>query len=137
MTLIASLFVEGMGASMIIEGGVGALAFEPTVEEILASTLQVGQIVVMDNLQTHKGAHARQAIEVKGCQSLFLPDYSPDFSPIEEARSKLKTPLRRVGARTREALQEVIGRALLTITVQDAHGRFQHCGYFSFDEKKS
>ena len=70
----------------------------------------------------------KQAIEAKGCQLLFLPGYSPDLSPIEEAFSKLKTALRRVGVRTREALQEAIGQAFLPITAQDAQGWFQHCG---------
>lgn len=79
--------------------------------------------------QAHKSVRVRLAIEAKGCQLLFLPGYSPDLSPIEEAFSKLKTVLRRAGARTREALEEAIGQALLTITAQDAQGWFQHCGY--------
>jgi len=74
----------------------------------------------MDNLQAHKSARVRLAIEAKGCQLLFLPGYSPDLSPIEEAFSKLKTVLRRAGARTREALEEAIAQALLIITAQDA-----------------
>lgn len=68
-------------------------------------------------------------IQDRGCQVLFLPSYSPDFSPIEETFSKLKMFLRRVGARTREALHETIGQALLTVTAQDAQGWFRHCGY--------
>ncbi len=91
----------------------------------------------MDNLQAHKSARVRLAIEAKGCQILFLPGYSPDFSPIEEAFSKLKTVLRRAGARTREALEEAIAQALLTITAQDAQGWFQHCGYLHSDTRKS
>jgi transposase len=83
----------------------------------------------MDNLRAHKSARVRTAIEAKGCQLLFLPSYSLDLSPIEEAFSKLKTALRRAGARTREALEEAIAQALLTITAQDAQGWFQHCGY--------
>ena len=71
----------------------------------------------------------RQAIEAKGCQVLFLPAYSPDFAPSEEAISKLKVWLRRLGARTREALEEAIALALEQITAQDAHGWFWHCGY--------
>jgi transposase len=78
----------------------------------------------------------KQAIEAKGCQLLFLPGYSPDLSPIEEAFSKLKTALRRAGARTREALQEAIGQALLTITAQDAQGWFQHCGYLLPEQER-
>lgn len=136
-TLIAALSLEGMGAAMILEGSANATAFESYVEQILAPSLQAGQIVVMDNLQAHKGARVRLAIETKGCQVLFLPAYSPDFSPLEEAFSKLKTALRRAGARTREALEEAIGQALLTITSQDTRGWFQHCGYFPSEERKS
>jgi transposase len=91
----------------------------------------------MDHLQAHKSTRIKQAIEAKGCQLLFLPGYSPDLSPIEEAFSKLKTALRRVGARTPEALEEAIAQALLTITAQDAQGWFQHCGYALPDERKS
>lgn len=78
---------------MILEGSADATAFELYVEQVLAASLQAGQIVVMDNLQAHKGARVRHVIEAKGCQVLFLPGYSPDFSPIEEAFSKLKTAL--------------------------------------------
>ena len=85
--------------------------------------------MILDNLNTHTGDKVRQAIEARGCQLLFLPSYSPDLSPIEEAFSKLKAFLRWVGARTPETLQEALGQALLTITVQDAHGWFGHCGY--------
>jgi transposase len=115
MTLIASLSVEGIGASMILEGGVDALAFETSIEQVLAPSLQPGQIVVMDNLSVHKVARVQQLIEDRSCHLLFLPAYSPDFSPIEETFSKIKTFLRRAGARTREALQEAIAQALLTL----------------------
>jgi transposase len=125
-----------MGAAMILEGSANATAFEVYVEQVLAPTLQAGQVVIMDNLQAHKSARVRLAIETKGCQLLFLPGYSPDLSPIEEAFSKLKTALRRAGARTREALEEAIAQALLTITAQDAQGWFQHCGYLPANERK-
>lgn len=128
-TLIAALTFEGMGESMMIEGAANAVAFERYIEEILAPSLMVGQIVIMDNLAAHKGKKVEQLIQDKGCQLLFLPAYSPDFSPIEETFSKLKNFLRRAGARTREALQEAICQALLTVTAQDAHGWFGHCGY--------
>jgi transposase len=118
-----------MGAAMILEGSANTSAFEAYVEQILVKSLQAGQIVVMDNLQAHKSGRIKQMIEAKGCQLLFLPGYSPDLSPIEEAFSKLKTVLRRVEARTREDLEEAIAQALLTITAQDARGWFQHCGY--------
>src|SRR5947209_7978090 len=128
-TLLASLSLSGIGASMIIEGAVNAVAFEAYVEHILAPSLSAGQIVVMDNLSVHKGVRVRQLIEARGCEVLFLPAYSPDYSPIEETFSKVKAFLRRVGARTHEALQDAIGQALATVTAQDALGWFTHCGY--------
>ena len=128
-TLIASLTIEGIGASMIIEGAANSMAFEAYVEHMLVPSLQKGQMVVMDNLRVHKTARVRQLIEEKGCQLQFLPAYSPDFSPIEETFSKLKTGLRRRKARTREALEEAIAQELLAVTSQDARGWFEHCGY--------
>ena len=136
-TLLASLSLSGMGASMIIEGAVNATAFEAYLEHILVPSLHPGQIVVMDNLSVHKGARVRQLLEDKGCQLLFLPAYSPDLSPIEETLPKLKAFLRRAGARTHEALEEAISQALLTVTAQDAQGWFRHCGYLPPEERKS
>jgi transposase len=135
-TLIASLSLDGIGAAMILEGSVNTSAFEIYVEQLLAPSLHAGQIVVMDNLRAHKGERVRQTIEAKGGQVLFLPGYSPDFSPIEETFSKLKTNLRRTGARTREALEEAICQSLLTVTAQDARGWFGHCGYVPLEESK-
>jgi transposase len=129
ITLLAALSLQGIGEALILEGAADSTVFEIYIEQILAPSLQAGQIVVMDNLSTHTGEKIRQAIEAKGGQLLFLPSYSPDLSPIEEAFSKLKAFLRQVGARTPETLQEALGQALLTITVQDAHGWFGHCGY--------
>ncbi len=131
ITLLASLSLQGMGEAFILEGSADSTVFELYVEQILAPSLHPGQIVILDNLNTHTGEKVRHAIEAQGCQLLFLPSYSPDLSPIEEAFSKLKAVLRRVGARTPEALQEAIGQALLTITAQDALGWFTHCGYRS------
>ncbi len=128
-TLIASLGWQGMGECLIMEGGTTAAVFEQYIEQVLAPQLSSEQIVVMDNLSCHKGEKVRQQISARGCQVLFLPAYSPDLSPIEEAFSKLKAFLRRAEARTHEALQEAIMQALLTITAQDAHGWFGHCGY--------
>lgn len=128
-TLIAGLSLEGMQAPLILEGAVDALTFEAYVEQVLAASLSPGQVVVLDNLSVHTGERVSQAITERGCQVLFLPAYSPDLTPIEEAFSKLKTFLRRVGARTSEALVEAIGQALERITAQDAHGWFWHCGY--------
>jgi transposase len=128
-TLIASLSRQGMGEAFILEGATDTAVFEVYIEQILVPSLRSGQIVIMDNLSSHQSVRVRQAIEAKGCQLLFLPAYSPDFSPIEEAFSKLKAYLRRVGARTHEALFEAITQALLTVTVADARGWFTHCGY--------
>jgi hypothetical protein len=90
-----------------------------------------GQIVVLGNLSVHNGARVRQLIEERGCELLFLPAFSPDYSQIEETFSKVKAFLRRVGARTQEALQDTIGLALETVTARDAHGWFMHCGCLS------
>lgn len=128
-TLIASLSRQGMGEALILEGAADTATFEVYIEQILAPSLHRGQIVIMDNLSIHLSERVRQAIEAKGCQLLFLPAYSPDLSPIEEAFSKLKAYLRRVGARTHEALWEAIAQALLTVTAADALGWFKHCGY--------
>ena len=135
-TLIASLSLEGMGAAMILEGSTNGAAFELYVEQLLAPSLHAGQIVVMDNLRAHKSERVRQAIEDKGCQLVFVPGYSPDFSPIEETFSKLKTSLRRAGARTREALEEAMCESLLTVTAPDARGWFRHCGYLPLEGSK-
>jgi transposase len=128
-TLIAGLSLAGIQAPMILEGAVDTLAFETYVEQVLVPSLSPGQVVVLDNLSVHKDERIRQAILARGCQVLFLPAYSPDLTPIEEAFSKLKTWLRRLGARTHEALEAAITVALEQITAQDARGWFWHCGY--------
>lgn len=128
-TLIASLSLTGMGEALILDGAADTGAFEAYIEQVLAPSLQKGQTVVLDNLNIHHGDRVREAIEAKGCHLVFLPSYSPDLSPIEQAFSKLKTCLRRLGARTKEALQDAIAQALETITDQDARNWFAHCGY--------
>ena len=128
-TLLSSIGCEGMGSSMAIEGSTTKKVFEAYVEHFLASTLRPGQVVVMDNLGAHKGEKVREMIEGRGCELLYLPPYSPDLNPIEEAFSKIKGFLRQIGARTREALFEAIGKALDTVTTKDAWGFFAHCGY--------
>ncbi len=122
---------------MLLEGATNAAAFEIYLEQILLPSLAPGQIVIMDNLSAHKGARVRHLIEARGCQLLFLPAYSPDFSPIEETESSMKAHLRRIAARTREALEEAIVQALETVTSQDARGWFGHCGYLPTDERKA
>ena len=128
-TLIASLTLGGMGEALILDGAANTEIFEIYIEQILAPSLQPGQMVIMDNLSIHKGNKVRQLIEARGCQVRFLTAYSPDLSPIEEAFSKIKAILRRIGARTREALQEALEYALTTVSASDASGWFSHCGY--------
>ena len=101
--------------------------FEAYVERVLVPALKSGQVVVMDNLSAHKGSKVRELIEVRGCE-LFLPPYSPDLNPIEEAFAKVKALLRRVGARTHETLVEAMGRALEAVTARDPRGFFDHAG---------
>ncbi len=128
-TLLASMGLEGMGPSMAVVGSTTKAVFETYVERVLAPSLSPGQVVVLDNLGAHKGERVRELVEARGCELLFLPAYSPDFSPIEEAFSKLKALLRKAAARTRGLLVEAIGRALLAVTARDAMGWFVHCGY--------
>ena len=128
-TLIASMTSQGMGPSMAVVGSTTKAVFEAYVQRVLAPSLRPGQVVVMDNLGAHRGERVRALIEARGCELLFLPPYSPDFSPIEEAFSKLKALLRKAQARARGALVEAIGRVLSAITARDAKGYFGHCGY--------
>jgi transposase len=128
-TLIAAMTTAGMGPAMTLEGATDTAAFESYVEHLLVPTLSPGKIVVIDNLSAHRSGRVRALIEAQGCEVWFLPAYSPDLSPIEEAFSKLKALLRRAEARTREALQAAIAHALDRITAQDARGFFAHCGY--------
>jgi len=120
---------EGMGPSMAVVGSTKKAVFEAYVEEVLRPSLRAGQVVILDNLGAHKGERVRQLVEARGCELVFLPPYSPDFSPIEEAFSKIKSLLRKAKARERDALVEAIGRALSAITARDARGYFGHCGY--------
>ncbi len=128
-TLLASMSAQGMGPSLAVEGATTRPVFETYVEKVLLSGLRCGQIVVTDNLTAHKGDRIRELIESAGCELLYLPPYSPDLNPIEEAFSKIKGLLRKAGARSREALIEALGEALEAITPQDARGFFEHCGY--------
>jgi transposase len=128
-TVLSSMTLEGMGPALTVEGATTSVVFEAYVEQVLAPTLRRGQVVVMDNLSAHKGERIRDLIEGQGCELLYLPSYSPDLNPIEEAFSKIKGLLRKGEARTREALVEAIGTAISAITAKDARGFFEHCGY--------
>ena len=128
-TVLASMNVEGMGPSLAVTGPINATVFEAYLEQVLLPHLRPGQIVVMDNLCAHKSERVVKLVEAADCEVLYLPPYSPDFNPIEGAFSKIKGILRKVEARTREALVEAIGKALNTITARDVRGFFEHCGY--------
>jgi transposase len=129
VTLLASMTLHGMGACLAVEGPTTKAVFETYVERVLAPSLRLGQVVVMDNLSSHKGPRVRELVEGAGCELLYLPAYSPDLNPIEQAFAKLKALLRRTGARTREALLEAIGWALDAVTADDARGFFEYRGY--------
>jgi transposase len=105
------------------------VVLETYVEKILTPTLQPGQVLVMDNLSAHKGQSVKELIERQGSELLYLPPYSPDFNPIEEAFAKIKGILRKAEARTRETLVEAMGSAISALSPQDARGFFNHCAY--------
>ena len=129
VTLLSSMSMEGMGPSLAVEGATTAAVFETYLERVLGPSLRQGRVVVMDNLSAHKRERARELIEARGCELLYLPPYSPDLNPIEEAFSKIKGLLRKAEARSREALLEAIGAAISALSAEDARGYFDHCGY--------
>src|SRR3954452_22546233 len=129
LTLIASMSLYGIGESMCVEGATDAAAFEVYIKHFLAPTLFEGQVVVMDNLGAHRPKRIRELIEEKGAELVFLPSYSPDLNPIEHALSKIKNILRKVGARTHEALVEAMCGSLCEVTPWDLARCFSHCGY--------
>ena len=128
-TLLSSMTLCGMGASLAVEGATTARVFETYVEEVLVPSLHRGQIVVMDKLGAHRPKRVRELIEQRGCELLYLPSYSPDYNPIEEAFAKIKNLLREAAARSKEALVEAIGVALSAVSAADARGFFEHAGY--------
>jgi transposase len=127
--LIASMSAGGMGECLAVEGAITKVIFEAYVEQVLTPSLRIGQVVVMDNLSAHKGEKVRELIEARGCELIYLPPYSPDLNPIEEAFSKIKSLLRKAAARTREALIEALGAAISAVSSTDALNFFEHCGY--------
>ena len=116
---------------MAVVGATTKAVFESYVERVLAPSLKSGQIVVLDNLAAHKSEKVTELVQARGCELLYLPPYSPDLNPIEEAFSKVKGILRKAGARTREALIQALGAAISAVTPGDARGYFEHGGYHS------
>jgi transposase len=128
---LATLSLAGMGESLVVDGPVDGRVFAAFVARVLVPSLRPGQIVVLDNLSVHKSAAARDAIEAAGCQLVFLPSYSPDFNPIEQAFAKSKQALRRLEARSWESIVAAIGQVLPTITAADARAFFADAGFIT------
>jgi transposase len=136
-TFVAALRVEGLTAPMVIDGAVNGDLFVAYVEQVLVPTLRPGEVVVLDNLSSHKRAAVRQAIERAGCRLLYLPPYSPDFNPIEPAFAKLKALLRKAAKRTVSELWEFLGQALDAFAPAECRNYFQHCGYHATPTSKA
>jgi transposase len=114
---------------MVLDGPMNGVTFLAYVEQFLVPTLRPGDVVIMDNLPAHRVSGVRQAIEAAGATRLFLPPYSPDFNPIEQAFAKLKAYLRKVAARTKDALWQAIADALDAFTPQECANYFRNSGY--------
>jgi len=128
-TMMATVGRNGPQAPFVFSGALDGDMFEVYVERVLAPTLQPGDILVMDNLSTHKNKSARQIILETGAEIWDLPPYSPDLNPIEKMWSKIKAYLRKSKARSPEALTQAIGKALERVTTEDVQGWFESCGY--------
>jgi transposase len=126
--MIGAVRLKGLTAGLIFEGPTDTEAFATFVEQILAPQLRRGDVVVMDNLSSHKPQRIATALERVGAKLWYLPPYSPDFNPIEKMWSKLKSAIRSSAARTRRTLWNAIGKAWKTVTPQEIKGYFQSCG---------
>jgi transposase len=128
-TLIAALGLEGMRCSTVVDGAINREVFEAFVEHVLVPELQPGDVVVMDNLSSHKGGRIRQLIEDTGAELRYLPPYSPDLNPIELVFSKIKQLMRTLAHRTKEALWQSMQTVLDAVTASDAANCYRHAGY--------
>lgn len=128
-SMLGTLATTGIEATMLVEGSVDTLVFNAYCEHVLRPTLRVGDVIVLDNLGAHRASRIEEITKHCGARVLWLPPYSPDFSPIELMWSKVKAYLRRVKARTQEELEAAIKAALETVTISDCQNWFRHCGY--------
>ena len=128
-TFVAGLRLSGLTAPMVLDGPINGVWFQAYVDQVLVPTLSPGDIVVMDNLGSHKSAGVRKAIEDAGATLLYLPPYSPDFNPIEKAFSKLKALLRKAAERNVDALWNRIGALLEAFTPKQCANFFAAAGY--------
>jgi transposase len=128
-TFVAGLRLSGLVAPFVLDGPINRLAFETYVETVLVPELVAGDVVILDNLSSHKGPRVREMIEAAGADLLYLPPYSPDFNPIEMAFSKLKALLRKAAERIVEGLWDAIGRLLDAFTPAECANYFAAAGY--------
>lgn len=128
-SLIAALGVAGVRCSTVMDGAINRDMFDAFVEQVLVPELREGDVVILDNLSSHKGDHARRLIESRGATLMFLPPYSPDLNPIEMVFSKIKQLLRSLACRTKDALWRAMQSVLDKVTASDAANCFRHCGY--------
>ena len=128
-TFAGALRLSGLTAPMVLDGAMTGEWFTAYAQQVLAPTLRPGDIVILDNLPAHKGAAVREAIQAKGATLRFLPPYSPDFNPIENAFAKLKALLRKAAERTVTGLWDRIGKLIGLIDPQEARNYFNSCGY--------
>ena len=128
-TFVAGLRLTGMMAPFVVDGPMNRSAFLAYVSRVLGPELKPGDVVILDNLPAHKGSRVRQAIEAGGASILYLPPYSPDFNPIENAFAKLKAFLRKAAERTIEGLWRVIGRLVDLFTPDECANYFTAAGY--------
>jgi transposase len=128
-TFVAALRTTGLTAPLVLDGAMNGEAFRAYVEQFLAPTLVPGEVVIMDNLSSHKVAGVREAIEARSASLLYLPPYSPDLNPIEQSFSKLKALIRKAAARTRDALWNAIGQCLPRFPPRECANYFAEAGY--------
>ena len=128
-TFVGALTTRGFVAPMVVDGAVNGAVFQAYVDQVLVPELRRGDVVVMDNLGSHTTAGVRASIERAGCRLLYLPPYSPDLNPIENAFARLKALLRQAAERTVDGLWATIGRLLDRFTRRECRNYFRHCGY--------
>lgn len=129
-SLVGALsYGRGLIAVMTLTGAVDTLAFDAYLARVLGPRLRKGDVVVLDNLNVHKASQVERVAESRGAAVLWLAPYSPDFSPIEQCWSKIKTALRAAKARTRDELERALAQAIKLVTKSDIRGWFKHCGY--------
>jgi len=129
LTIVSSLRQDGTTEALVFEGSLNGEFFVEYMKNSLAPTLKEGDVVIMDNLSSHKVGGLKEIVEERGAKIEYLPQYSPDLNPVENMWSKVKAHLRQAKEKTKEALLEAVGAALRAVSAQDAQGWFEHCGY--------